>query len=246
MEFPTTTFLFLDHLFQLAGQAQVLGVVPWETGGGAVVLDQTLFYPQGGGQPADVGILRSAGAEFLVSDVRKQHGVAYHIGTWTQGKFAIGKQVDVQVDAERRMLNSRLHTAGHVLDVALETVGYALEPTKGFHFPNGAYVEYTGDIPLEKRDEVRVAAETEANRLIQIGGEVKIQTVELGEVKNLSHYVPNYLSADQPVRMVTVSGQWGCPCGGTHVKNISELGHMTVTKMKNKDGKLRVSYDVSR
>lgn len=246
MEFPTTKFLFLENDKQLTGSATVLGVVDWPAGGHAVVLDQTYFYPQGGGQPADWGRIESAVGCFGVKDVRKDSGVIYHIGEFSRDSFGVDEVVQLLVESERRLLNSRLHSAGHLLDVALETVGYALEPTKGFHFPNGAYVEYAGDIPLEKRDEVRAAAEAEANRLIQIGGEVKIQSIPLDQVKNFSHFVPEYLSPEEPVRMVTVSGQWGCPCGGTHVKNISELGRMTVTKIKNKDGKLRVSYDVSR
>lgn len=242
--FPATQFAFLDDDQTLEGKAMVLGVVDWPAGGKAVVLDRTLFYPQGGGQPADWGRIESANGCFGVKDVRKESGVVYHIGDFSKDSFAAGEQVQILVDGERRTLHSKLHSAGHLLDVALENVGHLMEPTKGYHFPNGPYVEYAGDIAAEKREEVRMAAEAEANRLIQAGGEVKIQTVALAEVKNLSHFVPEYLSADQPVRMVTVSGSWGCPCGGTHVQNISELGKMVVTKMKSKDGKLRVSYDV--
>lgn len=244
--FPATQFAFLDEGHVLEGKAQVLGVVDWPAGGKAVVLDRTWFYPQGGGQPADWGRIESANGCFGVKDVRKESGVVYHIGDFSRDSFAAGELVQILIDGERRSLHNKLHSAGHLLDVALEKVGYLMEPTKGYHFPNGPYVEYAADIPPEKREEVRGLAEAEANRLIQVGGEVKIQTVPLAEVKNLSHYVPDYLSPDQPVRVVTVSGEWGCPCGGTHVKNISELGHVTVIKMKSKDGKLRVSYDVTR
>lgn len=244
--FPATEFIFLVDSQTLEGKATVLDVVDWPAGGKAVVLDRTWFYPQGGGQPADWGRIESANGCFGVKDVRKESGVVYHIGDFSRDSFAAGELVQILVDGERRALHNKLHSAGHLLDVVMERIGYVMEPTKGYHFPNSPYVEYAGDIPAEKRQEICRLAEAEANQLIQTGGEVKIQTVPLTEVKNLSHYVPDYLSPDQPVRMVTVSGEWGCPCGGTHVKNISELGHMSVTKMKSKDGKLRVSYDVAR
>ncbi len=244
--FPATQFAFLDDGQTLEGKALMLGVVDWPAGGKAMVLGRTWFYPQGGGQPADWGRIESAHGCFGVKDVRKESGVVYHIGDFSRDSFTTGEQVQILVDGERRALHSKLHSAGHLLDVALENVGHLMEPTKGYHFPNGPYVEYAGDIAAEKREEVRAAAEAEANRLIQAGGEVKIKNVPLAQVKDLSHFVPDYLSPDQPVRVVTVSGSWGCPCGGTHVQNISELGKMVVTKMKSKDGKLRVSYDVVR
>lgn len=244
--FPSTKFLFLDNDQQLTGSATVLGVVDWPAGGHALILDQTYFYPQGGGQPADWGRVESAAGCFGVKDVRKESGVVYHIGEFSRDSFGVGEVVQLLVDADRRLLNSRLHSAGHLLDVALENVGHLMEPTKGYHFPNGPYVEYVAILPEEQRENVRAAAEAEVNRLITADGEIKIQTVDLTTVKNLSHFVPEYLSPEEPVRVVTVSGQWGCPCGGTHVKRLSELNHMTVTKMKLKDGKLRVSYDVDR
>lgn len=252
--FTATRFLFLDNDQTLQGSAQVLGLVDYHAGGlpsdqppsQALVLDQTYFYPQGGGQPADQGVIRKDGAEIQVTDVRKENGVVYHIGQVVRGAFTAGDQVRMEVNAEARLLNSRLHSAGHLLDVALERIGYLMEPTKGYHFPNGPYVEYVGDIPAENRDTVRAQAEAEANKLIAAGGLVNIQTVPLDHVKNVSHFVPDYLSADQPVRVVTVSGAWGCPCGGTHIKDIREIKHIAVGKIKSKDGKLRVSYDVVR
>lgn len=248
-DFPSTKFLFLDNDQQLTGRATVLGVVDWPAGGRAVVLDQTYFYPQGGGQPADWGRIESAAGCFGVKDVRKESGVVYHIGEFSRDSFGVGEVVQLLVDGERRLLNSRLHSAGHLLDVALENVGHLMEPTKGYHFANGPYVEYATTAAASAAAAelgVLAAAEAEANRLIAADGEVKIQTVDLAEVKNLSHFVPEYLSPEELVRVVTVSGQWGCPCGGTHVKNLAQLKHMSVTKMKSKDGKLRVSYDVER
>lgn len=247
--FPPTKFLYLDDDQQLTGGATVLSVVDWPAGGHAVVLDQTYFYPQGGGQPADWGRIESDRGCFGVKDARKESGVIYHIGEFSRESFGVGEVVQLLVDGERRLLNSRLHSAGHLLDVALEHVGHLMEPTKGYHFPNGPYVEYAATSATSAAAAelgVLEAAEAKANRLIAQDGEVKIQTVSLAEVKNLSHFVPEYLSPEEPVRVVTVSGQWGCPCGGTHVKNLSQLKHMRVTKMKTKDGKLRVSYDVER
>jgi len=59
----------------------------------------------------------------------------------------------------------------------------------------------------------------------------------------LCDFVPSYLSpADNSIRIVTVAGEFGCPCGGTHVKNISEIGSVKIPKISAKSGKTRVSY----
>lgn len=239
-----THFRFLEDMFSLAGNAKVVSIAPWETGGMAVVLDGTLFYPQGGGQPYDTGFLESRSGKFQVKEVRKQDGEVFHVGEFVLGKFVPGETIEMQVDANRRLLNSQLHTAGHVVDVALVKAGYDFESNKGYHFPDGPYVEYMGEIPAENMEAARQAIETTANEVVQVGGDVRVQSVPKSEVAALCKYVPDYLTDDQPVRVITVFGERGCPCGGTHVKNITHVGHISIPKIKNKGGKLRVSYTI--
>ncbi len=137
-----TSLTYLEDMSLLALEAEVLAVEE-EEGKTVVVLDQTIFYPQGGGQPFDQGFIRSASAVFKVEEVRFVDGIVKHVGMFEQGNFSAGETVQCEVDAERRLLHARLHSAGHVVDLALlEFPNIHWKPGKGYHFPQGPYVEY--------------------------------------------------------------------------------------------------------
>ena len=85
--------------------------------GKAVILDKTIFYPQGGGQPADKGKIISGDTIFIVNDVRiDEVGIVWHFGEFSNGQFKIGNKVILKIDKDRRKLNAKLHSAGHLLD----------------------------------------------------------------------------------------------------------------------------------
>jgi hypothetical protein len=86
-----------------------------------------------------------------------------------------------------------------------------------YHYPDGPYVEYTGKIPAEKRDEVQKNLEIEANRLVALGGPVDVEMANPNRVTELCGSFPEYLPKDVDARLVNVGGLW-CPCGGTHVR----------------------------
>ncbi len=136
---------FVD-MFLLEQKAVVLAVENYQDGRLVLILDRTIFYPQGGGQPYDTGVIGNDVAEFNVEEVRNFDGRVFHIGKFLKGSFNSGDEVICRVDRERRLLNSIYHSAGHLIDVALENLGYILEPSKGHHFPDGAYDEYNAEI----------------------------------------------------------------------------------------------------
>ena len=138
-----------SHLFSCS--ATVLGTVQAEGGGWSVVLDATVFHPQGGGQPGDSGVLTAAsGASFSVSSTKKdKSGVVTHeaaAGSAEPPALAAGDTVRCQVDEASRRLAARVHSAGHLIDVGMTACGAGLAPTKGYHFQPGAYVEKTFDL----------------------------------------------------------------------------------------------------
>ncbi|GJN37647.1 hypothetical protein PR202_gb26624 [Eleusine coracana subsp. coracana] len=108
-----TRLAYFDDMWALRSHATVLDVHQEESGRQAVVLDATVFHPQGGGQPADKGIISAGGARFLVEDVRTKDGVVYHYGRFEGSEegcgheFNQGEKVSLEVDEERRSLNSR-------------------------------------------------------------------------------------------------------------------------------------------
>ncbi|KAG0536870.1 hypothetical protein BDA96_03G099000 [Sorghum bicolor] len=197
-----TRLVYFDDMGALRYSATVLSVHQEDGGRVAVVLDATVFHPQGGGQPADTGVISAGGARFLVEDVRAKDGVVFHYGRFEgteQGcgiGFKEGETVSLEVDAERRSFNSRLHSAGHLLDICVHNVGlFHLQPGKGYHFPDGAFVEYKGVIPPDQIPVKKNELEREANRLISEGAKVLASVFPYEEAVILcGGSLPSYIS----------------------------------------------------
>lgn len=129
-----------------------------------IILDRTVLHPQGGGQPTDKGVIYNDNAKAFIDRVvcSRETNVVKHIGTisLTTGDidipadsiFILGSKVQVDVDSDRRKILSECHTAGHVVDAAMARCHQILPPLKGYHFLDGPYVEYSGNIPTEERE----------------------------------------------------------------------------------------------
>lgn len=134
-----------------------------------VVLDKTIFHPQGGGQPSDTGVISTADTEFTVSDLKIDGKTILHYGSFTKGTaFEAGSEVTCKINEESRRLFARIHSAGHLMDICVRNIGLTnLQPGKGFHFPTGAYVEYIGLIPEERKTTVLDELNAEIERLLK-------------------------------------------------------------------------------
>ena len=240
---PTTLLYFEDaQLFK--SEAKVMNVTAIEDGLFQIILDQTIFYPQGGGQPYDLGSIRTDDAEFEIESVRFADGFVLHNGNFQSGSIDKNNDVTLEIDSDRRKLNSKNHTAGHLIDTAMANCNFNFTPTKGYHFPDSPYVEYEGMIEADDREEAIEKLNGELTRLISVGG--KVQSLIVGSYSDLKDYcqfVPAYVPKDKPVRVVTVAGL-GCPCGGTHVQEIADLKSVKVSKIKSKSGNARIGYRV--
>lgn len=209
-----------------------------------VILDKTAFYPQGGGQPFDKGIIISDKAKFIVDEVRFIDGTVKHIGKFEFGTFNKGESVKCIVDKERRDQHSKLHSAGHVVDLSVRQLNLNWIPGKGFHFPEGPYVEYAGALDNLDKEKLKNDLEIVCNKLIEQGCETKLVFLKnKEELKKICENTPEYLPEDKPVRVV-MYGDIAIPCGGTHVKNISEIKKMIIRKIKMEKNNIRVSYDI--
>ncbi|KAH0459344.1 hypothetical protein IEQ34_012158 [Dendrobium chrysotoxum] len=210
----------------------------------AMILDSTIFHPQGGGQPADKGVICSSGFRFVVEDVRSNDGVVFHFGYIDnsqddyESNLKERPEVTLQVDAQRRALNSRIHSAGHLLDICVRNVGLShLKPGKGYHFPDGPFVEYIGVIPPDQLQIKQKELEEAANSLISIGGKVFASVLSYDEaVKWCNGDLPSYILKGSTPRIVRLGDNAGCPCGGTHVADISDIKNFKVTQVRSKKG----------
>ena len=244
-ELPSTQALYQTDTYLFTCEATVLAILPPADSakdGWAVVLDSTCFHPQGGGQPADTGSI----GDFTVAMVKKDpRGVVRHEGP-TEPNFSVGAKVTCTVDEAGRVKNSRVHSAGHLIDVAMTNAGMAdkLRPTKGYHFTPGAYVEYDGKLDAAEREALLPKLQAQMDELIAQRIETKVQTIDAQALDTLCP--PNALPSDRSlwgsgwVRVVCVGGL-GCPCGGTHVRDTQELGQVKVEGVKVK-GKVRMPH----
>lgn len=204
-----TKLFYLEDFSVLECEAKVLDVLK-ENERDVLILDQTVFYPQGGGQPYDTGAIESPSGRFIVEEVRFVDGVVKHIGRFEQGAFAKGETVECRVDKERRELNSRIHSAGHLVDLAVTGLNLNWVPGKGYHFPDGPYVEYHGSGENVDTEKLKNDIETRCNEIIQKGQEVAVRFMRKDEMQSVCHFVPDYIPTDKPGRVV-LFGNFGVP-----------------------------------
>ena len=239
-----TQLLYLEDMTLLGVEAKVVAVQE-EDGKQIVILDKTVFYPQGGGQPYDQGAIGGASGKFLVAEVRFVDGVVRHIGAFERGMFQAGDVVMCNVDGVRRELHSRLHSVGHVLDMAVRAAGLNWVPGKGYHFPDGAYVEYAGALGELDKEKLKADIEKLCAQFIAEDRTTTIRFMPKEKMHEVCHHVPDYLPEGKPARVV-MYGDFGVPCGGTHVSHLGAIGTMTIRKIKPEGANVRVGYDVAR
>lgn len=242
---------YLEDTYKFELTATVLDIKPDEKDEKTfrVLLDKTIFHPQGGGQPSDEGSISTSSSKFIVSDLifDRETELLWHKGKFEDSQFAVGETVNLKINEEKRKLNARLHSAGHIIDIAVARLGLKWEPGKGYHFPNGAYVEYAGTIPADKPD-LKIELQAIVEQVIKETSEEDSAKVQVWKYEEAGKYieVPSYLPAGKPIRFVKLSGEdKGCPCGGTHVKHLKEIGKLSVEKIQKKGKNLRVSYSLA-
>jgi Ser-tRNA(Ala) deacylase AlaX len=227
-----TKLIYLEHMQQLSCEAKVVSVSE-QDGKHTLTLDQTVFYPQGGGQPYDTGTITNGGLVFRVDEVRFIDGQVHHIGTFASEAFTPGEAVTCQVDEPRRRLNTRLHSAGHLIDMGLKKLDITWKPGKGYHFPAGAYVEYEGSLLGVDTEKLKTDLAGACNRIISSG------------IVTTTQFLENEKVNGKPKRLVNY-GDFAIACGGTHVTALADIGELIIRKIKPEKGAIRIGYDVTR
>lgn len=223
----------------------------------AVITDETIFYVQGGGQPTDTGFITSTGAEgpkttFEVNSVRHPGtgGQVLHFGRFNpEGTtFSIGEEIKQTIDAEKRDLYSRLHTAGHILGFAInalsrEGVLPPLTESKASHYPDSAAVEFGGLID----GKFKQAIQDKTDEFVQSAKAIWIHWWPMEEMmEKCTGVTADFELPEGEVmgRVVEMEGMGSYPCGGTHVGDCSQVGKIEVRKISRSKGTSRVSYRV--
>ena len=222
---------------RLDTQARVVGVLHEqrevsalpEGAEGAVALDVTPFYPQGGGQVGDAGALTlDGGGRFVVRDTTARDGLIWHMGLMESGTLRLGCEVHATVDRKRREAISRNHTATHLLHAALRTL-YGPEATQ-----QGSLVA-----PERLRFDVALDGPVSAGHRRQLEQMVNghiladraVTTAEMAYQEAIAHGAMALFGEryGEVVRVLDVDGCSVELCGGTHVKRTGEIGLFKIT-----------------
>jgi len=230
--------LYMDDGYLTEFDATVTRV---EGDGKAVALDQTAFYPTGGGQPNDEGKLVrvSDGKEFLVTTVRKAEGEILH--DVCEPGLVVGDKVRGEIDWKRRFKLMRMHTAAHVLAATVGKLAGALVTGKQLELQQSRI-----DFSVEQFDREKIQQYTdEANKAIATNAPVKTyflpreEAMKIPGIVKLAERMPPNIPELRIVEIVGVDIQ---ACGGTHVKAVGEIGKINVLKAENKGKTNRRMY----
>ena len=224
-----TELLFRADAYQTAADCQIIG----HTAEGGLMVDRSIFYPTGGGQPGDSGVLEWAGGQVPIATALKVEGDVALVPSEPLPMPPIGAPARQLIDWTRRYRHMRVHTALHLLSVVipLPVTGGQIGADRGrLDFD---MAEPPGDI---------AALEESLNALIQrdlVVGETWITDEELaanpGLVKTMSVRPP---TGQGKVRLVRITDGEAVidlqPCGGTHVRRTGEIGRVEFGKIEKK------------
>jgi misacylated tRNA(Ala) deacylase len=232
-----TDLLFRDDAYLRTATARVVAVTDR-----GIELDRTVFYPAGGGQIGDTGVLvRASGERISITDTRKCDAIdsVVHVPSAQAAKLEPGETLTLEIDWERRYRLMRLHTALHVMSCVV------VAPVTGGNIaPDKARLDF--DIDISLLDAANIARET--NALVERA--IDTETVWISDeeldarpelVKTMSVQPPRGAGR---VRLLRIPGIDLQPCGGTHVKNIAEIGAIRVLKIRS-EGKRNKRVEIA-
>ena len=224
-----TQRLFLDDPTLASTTATVIA-----SGPEGIVLDRTVFYARGGGQPGDIGTLRWDGGETPITEAVKGEGEAIrHLPAPDAALPAVGSSVTAEIDWQRRHAHMRMHTAMHLLCSLIKgaaVTGGAVGADKSrldFDLPNP---------PPKEEIEAGLNALIAADHPVQIEWvDESVLDTDPGLVRTMSVQPPRGTGRLRLMRIGEGETQVDLqPCGGTHVSSTGEIGPIRVLKIENK------------
>ena len=222
--------LFLKYPYRKSASAKVLG----QTEEGGVILDRTIFYARGGGQPGDSGTLDWDGGRIpIATAVKGEDGAIVLVPAEPSPLPPVGTKVDQRLDWGRRLGHMRIHTALHLLSVVipLPVTGGAVAADKG-----------RLDFNMPEAPEDKAILEGQLNALVTRDLPVSVEWISDDDldanpslVKTLTVQPPRGAGLIRLVRIGDGASPVDLqPCGGTHVARTSQIGKIAITKIESK------------
>jgi Ser-tRNA(Ala) deacylase AlaX len=232
-----TQILYLEDSYLKEWDAEIIEFA--ENNEKQIILDKTAFYPLGGGQPNDEGKIVVGTEEYKVLNVKKTDGKIVH--ELDHEGLKIGDKVHCILDWERRYKLMRMHTAAHILSAIINQQVQALITGNQLGLDKSRI-----DFDLETFDKEKMKSFVEiANQAITKGGEVTAYTISRQEAESkpnlckLAKGLPPFIQEIRILKIAEIDEQ---PDGGTHVKDIKEIGKLVFLDVENKGAKRRRIY----
>ncbi len=220
--------------------AVVVAVTP-----GGVILDRTVFYPRGGGQPGDIGLLEWEGGRAAVTDTVREQGEVLHV-VGPDAAPPVGTVVRAAVDWDRRHLLMRTHTALHVLS-ALVWRDYGAKVTGGNMEPGQARMDFeleSMSVEFGREVEERLNAMLAASHPVRVLFLPRVEALADPDlIRTKVNLIPEHVD---PIRVVDIEGLDRQADGGTHVADTIEVGRVRVVKTESKgkgNKRMRIELD---
>ena len=192
-----------------------------------VVLDRTAFFPEGGGQSADTGML----GNIKVLDVQEKGDIIYHV---LEGPIAVGKEICGEIDWPQRFSDMQQHSGEHIVSGLIHAT-YGLNNV-GFHMGKDAItMDFDGAITKEQLKQI----EKKANEVVVQNLDIRVLYPTKEELQNMEYRSKIEIAGQ--VRVVEIPGYDRCACCAPHVKKTGEIGIIKLTGMQNYKGGVRVS-----
>ncbi len=233
-----TDFLGYDTLNaegQIAAIVQDGKSVDSATGDVSIILNQTPFYAESGGQVGDAGILRTDSAVVTITDTKKVEGLFIHIGTVTTGKIAKGQGAELRVDAERRANVQANHSVTHLLNEALRNaLGDHIAQRGSLNAPDRLRFDFSHGKPVSAVE--LAAVQDEVNAMIRQNDTVETRIMTPDDARAMGAQALFGEKYGDEVRVVSMGQLAGSGkgsdgstyslelCGGTHVARLGEIG----------------------
>lgn len=236
----THPFYFEDtYRFEAPAIIEAVGT---DENGHFILLNQTIFHPQGGGQPSDQGSLQIGDTIIPIHRVRTVETMIRH---YTDKDYSplVGQEAKCSLDQDKRLSHARLHTAGHLISNIIEDLTPHWSAVKGHHFPNECYVEFASQNGnLEILSEEKLSQEIE--KCIKMDCLITRDQVVGDKVKELCPNLKFNVPQDQIIRIVRIGDFPFSPCGGTHVKSLKELNGLKIARIKIKNKTMKINYGI--
>lgn len=235
--------LYLDDPYLTEMDAEILDVLPDEEGFFRLILDRTVFYPMGGGQPTDQGLFTfEDGAQGEVNKVLLKEGKVNHYVKLDRAP-AIGSRLKGKIDWDRRFKNMQAHSGGHIVDFAVFLLGYTplrLQPKKGDHGKK-PFIVYDGVLD----DSVKPNLQAKVDEIIEKNLRFSWEFLPLEALQKEAIYLQPGLPANKPLRVLRLEGVGAVADGGTIVREAQEVGHVTVLSIANNGQETKITYRTS-